>query len=302
MFWVQGAGEVIPYAAPVLLLLAATIWLLTRPSSAGSGARGLGFLGAWFFGILAPSSLMPGTTQMIVEHRMYLPLAAVLAALVLGIQAAMANILHRVGPGGLAPVGEPSAPARPYLRERAALYCLFSCLILAVGFGALTSRRNRTYRSELALWGDTLAKRPNNVVAHFNFGAALCQAGRVPEGMEHFQRAVQLRPDLAVTHLNLASQLVKMGAMAPAVPEFQQALRINPNSIEASVGLGIALAALGRPADAIPLYQEVLQVRPDFAQAHDNLGNALLQMNRLPEAAAEYAEAVRLEPESARAQ
>ena len=281
MFWVHGAAEVIPYAIPVLLALAATLWLLFSPSGIGSGARGLGFLGAWFFGILAPSSLMPGTTQMIVEHRMYLPLAAAMVALVLGIQAAVAKI------------SEQGAAARHWL---------FACLALALGFGVLTSRRNQVYRSELALWGDTLAKRPDNVVAHFNLGSALCQAGRVPEGMEQFRRAVQLRPDLAVTHLNLASQLVKTGGMAAAVPEFQQALRINPGSVEASVGLGVALASLGHPADAIPLYQEVLQVRPDNAQAHDNLGNALLQLNRLPEAATEYAEAVRLEPESARAQ
>jgi protein O-mannosyl-transferase len=315
LFWVEGAGEVIPYAVPVLLLLGATIWLLVRPSSVGSSARGLGFLGAWFFGILAPSSLMPGTTQMIVEHRMYLSLAAVMTALVLGIYDVAAKISDKVGPGDCA---RPLAPSFPEVKlERAvgrdrptlppeqgamAYWPLFFCIALAAGFGALTIHRNQTYRSELALWGDTLAKRPNNVVAHFNYGDALCRAGRIPEGMEHFQRAVQLRPDLAVTHLNYASQLVKMGGMTAAVPEFEAALRINPDSVEAHVGLGIALAALGRPTDAIAHYQTALELRPNFASAHDNFGNALLQMDRLPEAADHYAEAVRLDPEDARAQ
>jgi len=38
-----------------------------------------------FFILLAPSSLMPGTVQTIVEHRMYLPLAAVLALVIAGV-------------------------------------------------------------------------------------------------------------------------------------------------------------------------------------------------------------------------
>ena len=38
------------------------------------------FLGAWFFLILAPSSsVLPIVTEVAAEHRMYLPLAAVIA-------------------------------------------------------------------------------------------------------------------------------------------------------------------------------------------------------------------------------
>ena len=65
-------GMALLWAVPVLGLLAATVWALrVKPV--------LGFLGAWFFLILAPTSVLPATLQIIVEHRMYLPLAAVLA-------------------------------------------------------------------------------------------------------------------------------------------------------------------------------------------------------------------------------
>src|SRR5665213_2236083 len=42
VFWVRGAGEVVPYALPVLLLLAATIWGLLRPPHAGGAGRSFG--------------------------------------------------------------------------------------------------------------------------------------------------------------------------------------------------------------------------------------------------------------------
>jgi hypothetical protein len=69
-FWESGWQAVLPSAALVLALLLGTVVALVRSPV-------LGFAGAWFFVMLAPTSLVPGTTQMIVEHRMYLSLAAV---------------------------------------------------------------------------------------------------------------------------------------------------------------------------------------------------------------------------------
>jgi tetratricopeptide (TPR) repeat protein len=283
-FWIDRVSAVLPYALPVLVLLAATVWALFAPARPGSpldrclggqaGVRAAGFLGAWFFGILAPSSLMPGTSQMIVEHRMYLSLAAAVTAVVLGIYAAVGSIRS----------------------------CLWVCLALAVGYGAMTWRRNEIYRSGLTLWSDTLAKRPNNPVADFNLGTALFDVHRDPEALEHFQRAVRIRPDMAVTHYNLGYELYVLGRVPEAVAQFEEALRLSPSYAAAHINLGVALVALGRPADAIAHYEEALRLKPDLAQAHDNYGNALLLMGRLPEAADQYAQAVQLDPYSSRAQ
>jgi len=286
-FWVRGGGEVLPYVLPVLLLLAATVWALLRPINAdGHGAisaargdgrnwRAVGFLGAWFFGILAPTSLMPGTMQMIVEHRMYLPLAGVITALVLGW-------------GALCEQARLAAPAR-----------LVALVAIAIAFGCLTVRRNETYRSAAALWGDTVAKRPDNALAVYNLGVALNQAGRFREASGQFARAVQLRPDLAAARYDLGFALFQMGRTADAVACYEEGLRLEPRSFMAHNSLGVALASLGRTAEATAQYEEALRLEPGYARAHDNLGNALLRMNRLPEAVAQYREAVRLDPSSA---
>src|SRR5262249_38465279 len=62
----------------IFLLLIAAVWALTRRPA-------LGFLGASFFLVLAPSSsIVPLVTQTIAEHRMYLPLAGVIALIIFG--------------------------------------------------------------------------------------------------------------------------------------------------------------------------------------------------------------------------
>ena len=83
--------DALPWAVLLAALLALVAWaVVKRPA--------FGFLGAWFFVILAPtSSFVGGTRQMLAEHRMYLPLAAVVVGAVL--------LLHRwlghAGAGGL---------------------------------------------------------------------------------------------------------------------------------------------------------------------------------------------------------
>ena len=168
-YWVRRAGEVVPYALVVLALLGATLWALRRRPA-------LGFLGCWFFVILAPtSSIVPGTTQMIVEHRMYLPLAAVT---VLG--AALLARSRAPPEGG----GRRRSLARGW-RRRA----------LGLTLGTAT----RSIAATLALWQDTVAKRPDYARAHNNLGAASSwPRSRTDEAMAEFpqdpRRSIPLMP------------------------------------------------------------------------------------------------------------
>jgi protein O-mannosyl-transferase len=77
----KSAWAIAPQAVLLLALAAGTIRALWRRHWAG-------FLGVWFFAILAPSSsFVPIATQTMAEHRMYLPLIAVIVPVALGLQA-----------------------------------------------------------------------------------------------------------------------------------------------------------------------------------------------------------------------
>jgi hypothetical protein len=72
----RSAADIVPGAVVVAVLLAGTAIALVR-------LPWLGFLGVWFFAILAPtSSVVPLPAQTVAEKRMYLPLAAVVTAVI----------------------------------------------------------------------------------------------------------------------------------------------------------------------------------------------------------------------------
>ena len=261
-FWAHAAGQVAPFALVVVPLMAATVIALWRRPV-------LGFLGAWFFAILAPTSVVPGAIQMIVEHRMYLPLAAVIALGVFGLQA----LLRRPG------------------------LTLTLTLALALPLGLLTARRNTDYRSALALWSDTVAKRPGNPRARSGMGLALDHAGRTGEAVEQLEAAVRLSPGDADIHDNLGVTLEHSGRIAEAMQHYETALRLRPDFPEAHSNRGNVLLRTGRIPEAIREYEAALGLRPDFAEAHYNLGGAFDQAGRTKEAIQEFEAAVRLKPD-----
>ncbi|MEY2877709.1 MAG: repeat-containing protein YrrB [Verrucomicrobiota bacterium] len=351
-FWTKGAADVLPWALPVVALLGATLWALRRQPA-------VGFLGAWFFAILAPTSLMPGTTQMIVEHRMYLPLVAVVVAVVLAMRAwVKTNLVLRLfqrtegsllgspegakvdspgqrpgiriekcpRPEGATPAsgfalsglgffrrtfpralpwafdfsprwGSQSLAATHREQRGTTTFALVAAVVVAgAALGAATFARNRDYRSEIALWADTVAKRPANPLAHQLLGMALVEAGDGTAARAHFERALALKPDFALAHDCHGQLLWRAGEPAAAAAAFARAVELQPGFADARDHLAKALVALRRPAEAAAHFAEALRLKPDFPGAAENLGNLLLDAGRPAEAVPQFAAAVRLAP------
>ena len=258
-FW-AGLRDAAPYVLIVVPLAAATLIALWRRPVGG-------FLGAWFFAILAPTSLVPGTIQMIVEHRMYLPLAAVLA-LVVGVAVA------RLGRPALVPL-----------------------LALALAAGVLTEQRNRIYRSDLTLWQDTVAKSPGSANAQSSLGTAFYERGRLREAMQHYQVSLRLNSNLASIHYNVGLTYAAMGRLYEAIAEYRESFRINPRFYPSHYQLGFTLLLLGRPQEALTEFAQVVQLMPTMPEAQYEWGVALSRLGRVTEAIPHYREALRLKPD-----
>lgn len=263
MVSVKSFLPVAPQAGLLAVLLAGTgIALRRRPV--------LGFLGAWFFLILAPSStIVPVVTETMAEHRIYLSLASLVVLVAAG-------VFRLLGPR--------STP-------------VFAAL--AIGLGWATVQRNADYRSELTLWSDTVNKWPDNARAHGNLGLSWLNQGSRDEAMRCFSNALQLQPSYALAHYNLGIALVESGRPAEAIGHFEEALRLDRELVDARVNLGNALVQIGRAADAIGHYETALRLDPGSADVHVNLGLTLAKLGRPAEAAEHYQAALRLQPDNA---
>ncbi len=264
--------DVLVSGAAMLGLLEATAWAFRRQPC-------LGFLGAWFFLILGPtSSFLPSNGEVAAERRMYLPLASVVALTVVG--------AFEIG-------------KRLFNKPKAVVLGCVAGGSVVVLFTFLTIHRNRDYTSELTIWQDTVDRRPGNARAHNNLGLALQQAGKIEEAIAHFEQALRLTPDDSEVHSNLGNALMAAGRIPEAIAHYEQALRINPDLAEAHYNLGMALARTGKIAEAIAHYEQTLRLNPDLAEAHYKLALALAQAGRMEEAIAHFEQALRLKPDLA---
>jgi tetratricopeptide (TPR) repeat protein len=303
-------GEILPGTVVVALLLAATLWGLL-------GRRAWGFLGAWFFLILAPTSSILPLNQLAVEHRMYLPLAAVAVLGAAGGYALWEKLLPRLaGQGGQSPgwvrrfagfaagpsflAAGPSSGTVPGLAtivRWAAPVAAWAAVLAALGWATVV--RNRVYQSKVAIWQHAVDIRPQNPFVHNNLGIALAAAGRREEAIEQYRQALRLKPDFAEALGNLGLALADLGRTDEAIEQYRQTLRQKPDFAEVHNILGAFLAGSGNTAEAIEHYHEALRLKPDFAEAHSNLGLLLASLGRSAEAIEQYQQALRLKPDYA---
>jgi tetratricopeptide (TPR) repeat protein len=239
----QSLANVAPQAALLVALAGATVVGLVR-------RHPLGFLGAWFLLILAPtSSVLPIVTEVAAEHRMYLPLAAGVAAFVIGGHSLVRRLTG-------APAGSSGSGSR-----RLAAACVMA--VLALWFGAQTRARNLDYSSEERMWLDVLRKQPDNPRAHTGYGIALIHAGRYGAAETELRTSVGLDGSSALTQANLGAAFVGQHKFEEAVDPLERALAIKPDYIDAHYNLGLVYSALGRDRLAASHLAPALEANPD---------------------------------------
>ena len=302
----HGAAEIVPYAIGVLVLVTATVAALAvRPK--------WGFLCAWFFAILAPSSSfvpLPGQTE--AEHRLYLPLAAVVALVVL----ATYRVLGRLG-----------------LRSRRAMVALVPALAVVLGWA--TRQRNNDYQSELAIWDDTvrscplndrayltrgsvyytngqpeaalkdyqqaIALNPRNQKAYIGRGNVNLDQGRYDQALRDYDEALRLKPGLADAYNGRGSTFLRKGEVDAAIKEFDRAIELDPELVQATYNRANAYDAKGELGAAIANYDRVIQLQPQHANAYNSRGSAHDNQGQIDAAIKDYDRAIALRPDFAEA-
>jgi tetratricopeptide (TPR) repeat protein len=285
------AGQIFPAAAVIAAMLGATLWALSRRPA-------FGFLGAWFFLILAPTSTFVPIADAAAERRMYLPLAAIVTSCVLA--------AYWLGDQLVRHVAEDVGTRKLLGRVLAAL----ALLLVTAALGYRTFERNALYRDAISIWQDTVTQRPRNARAWGNLGMCYVDAGLPGEAVPCFSQAIELKRDNSTAYSNRGSAFIhndrgiafaRMNRLDEAVQDYDTAIALNPDYAEAYVNRGAAYADSNRFNEALQDYSRAVALQPDNARAYSNRAVVGLRTGRFNEALSDCDKAIALQPDYANA-
>ncbi|MCM2358564.1 MAG: tetratricopeptide repeat protein [Geobacteraceae bacterium] len=271
----------------LLALLGLAVWLYYLSGSRKRGSENLdstsrldprtsrliSFGILWFFITLAVESSVIPISDVIFEHRLYLPSVGAFIVLTAG----AALLFRRYPPLTLG----------------------LAAAIVVIALTVTTWQRNRAWGDVLTFWMDNVEKAPNKNRPHHNLGKALMERGRPAEAIREFETAVRLKPDDPYSCYNLGTAFDKMGLADQAIKQFQTAISLKEDYADAHDNLGVAYGKKGWLDQAIEEFRIALQINPAYAETHYNLGLAYRSMGMLDKAVTEYQAALRLEPGNA---
>lgn len=289
--------DVIPGAIVVLSLLGLTVWgWIHKPW--------VGFLGCWFFFILAPtSSFIPIVTEVGAERRMYLPLVVVLIALGIAITALVKKLAGREVDS---------------LDDNARIWCAACVGFLTIVFAFSSYSRNKVYHTESTLYGHIPKTFPWNERGNNNYAKICIDENRIEEAEQLLNQALRIDPeysdaftnrgiiyhrrkqmDRAIQNAtealrwnpynpsawnNRGNAFIELKLFNKAEADFTKLVSLNPRGVEGYYGRANTHYLSGQPAKALADIDDVILRSPGDYKAYNTRGNILKQMGNYEKA------------------
>ena len=225
--------------AIILLLLVTSLWSLWRYPR-------LGFLGMAFFLILAPTSSIIPINDLAFEHRMYLPLAAVIVLAVLAGEWVLAHLTW-------------SSSAKESL-------ALLAVLLIAASLSARTFLRNRDYANPTTIWKQCIANNPQHPRPYRILASSL--QNKQPElAIQVFEDGIAKNPKTYWLWIDLGNLQLQLKNNAAAAKAYEEAARLAPQLTTAQVNLSRLRMLAGDFAGAISAAEQAVAAEPQDALA-----------------------------------
>ena len=256
----------------------------------------------WIFVTLSLESSVFPISDVMNEHRLYLPMAG----FSLFLSAALAKIC---------------------VKPR--IYFAVICGVVLT-FSTLTYLRNHVWQDRIGFLMDVARKSPHKARVHNNLGIAYADQGNLTAAEAEYITAIQLKPDFTNSYNNLANVYLQQGRVEEAIEHLKTALFWDPSYAGAYYNLGnvywlqkkwelayenyqkavefkpsfvLAIVALGKyfrykgDEERAELYfHSARRINPDDAGAYTNLGDLYLLRRDYPKAIANYNQAIRCDP------
>ena len=223
---------------------------------------------AWFLLFLVPVSGLVSLNQAMADRFLYLP--AMGGAYVLCELAARAGRFQRITAAGLVAV--------------------------LVALGARTALHLPAWRSDAALWEQTLQVNPHSWRGLNNLAVLANQRGDFAAALPLVERSLALRPGYPEALTARGFALQGLGRRAEAEADYRRALAADADQPAVLFLLADLLQQAGRLDESAQVYADLFARRPHHVDARINAGVLAIQRGRLDEAIAHWEAALRADP------
>jgi protein O-mannosyl-transferase len=258
----------LPVLASLLFLISLTgltVHAFRRHSGDVRTRLGLVFM-LWFFITVSISSSLIPLPDMKADHRTYLPSIGLLVVVM-----CLLDWLRTTSS-----------------RMRLGVPMAESMVVLAVmALAAGTCLRNEYWRSNVALWEETLKQSPGKFGAWVNLGAAYTESRQHEKAIGCYHRAIALNPNYPGAKINLIHSLASLQRWQECLDVGLPLIESLPNLRDNKVlmyQLSVAMAGLGRLDEAERNLIKLAAASPDDFLTRKVLGMVYACKNQLHQA------------------
>jgi lipoprotein NlpI len=260
----------------------------------------------WFFLTISIESSIIPITDLIFEHRTYLPS--------FGFYLIVSSIIYQY----------------IYSRNKGLTTALFVFIIGS--YSILSSQRNKVWKDEISLWTDANIKAPNKVRPFLNLGYAYGNKQQWDKAIYNFNNVNRLEPNYhAAAYSNLGIAYWALGQKEKSMENYSMAIKVDSTYADAHYGRGVcyyylndqdnalidytnALKYLQRPElyynrgliysnkkmwnEAITDFSKAISTTPNNSSLYYNRGLAYGGMNQWELAAEDFTKTLQIEPQN----
>src|SRR6185503_6597484 len=164
---------------------------------------------------------------------------------------------------------------------------------------AITYLQQRQFAAARRVFDSMIAEFGEHPQIHIAIGRAFREAGRLPEAIEEFKRAIALNSQFPGAHYNLGlAYLWNEGAsaVASAEEEFKIELAANPNDFFSNYYLGITCIFQRKWEPAIDFLKTASRIQPNNPDPYFQLGQAYQELQKHDQAIDVLKKAIDLNP------
>lgn len=297
----RGAKEIISLIVVVLFIITGVALFKKHPVYS--------FSIFWFILTLSVESTIIPISDVIFEHRLYLPIFGVIMILV--------TLLFEL------------------LGKKNVKIFIVVMMLVSLFYGILTYARNEVWQTNYTLWQDVVKKSPDKSRPHLNYGNALLERGDMRSAILHFTKAIEADPqnwsayfnrgnvrintgnyegaiqdlnifieqypDLPDPHNNSGKAKMLAGDFSGAFMEFNKTITLDSTYEKAWFNRGNTRMLIGDYKGAIDDFRKAIQLKTNNPPAYNNIAQAYVNLNKPDSALYNFNKAVELDHNYAKA-